>query len=527
MARQTLVVEKTPQGMCPKRHGSSAGHIQWQLHTPQVAVNGFAEAIAAAFKNQNQQQLDAIAQEAQDDSKITIKTYGFFQINKGHRCINVRVSEVNRLADLIAEIWKDQVANSFLQIFLLTPQPQETGIELHFIVGDVREEGILLLIDFKESVNVEGEAIANKIASRSTAYDMVVATRGFIEDDSHYITRNGGIVWLNFQPLPLQHGQVWNIFQHTSEPEVLQIMQQQANLVVDYPPVGQWHRHGELPEDYLALIAESDRQNGPQNMPRDPTTLEGRDQWIRIATVINDRGASHTWINLHGLYGEGVGSHRAAVTAFSQAILEHIIAERWPFLEHLVKRAFVVTPQPDDTAAQELTFLIEFIDPFDMPHESVRPVLEEIVVFNDKHHCDKQRNPLYLTAGSSYEDIVHGIPGCDPFHHGHRCDVWIGGIPVRLRECPLILSGHVLAVRILPMGSSPTGDVVLKFPGAHIFEQFAITASAKLPMSQLTWTIHKVKYPGEVHRIVVLHPEWTMAHSAQHLLQFIRQSNSF
>ena len=520
-------LRKSPKACVPNDTVPIAGHIEWQLHTPQAATNGFAEAIADAFKNQNKQQLDIIAQNAQDDSKIAIKTYGYFQANRGHRCIGVRVSEANHLPILIAELWKDQVASNFLQVFLLTPQPQENGIELHFIVGDVREEGILLLIDLKDNVNVEGEAIANKIAPRSTAYDMVVATQGFIEDDSHYITRNGGVIWLNFQPLPLQHGQVWSILQHTPAPPVLQLMQQQASLLVDCPPVGLWHRHGDLPEDYLELIAESDRQNDPQNMPRGPTTFEGEDQWIRIATVINDRGATPTWINLHGLYGEGVGSHRAVVTAFSQAILERIIAERWPLLEHLVKRAFVVTPQPDDVAAHELTFLIEFIDPFDMPHESVRPVLEEIVVITAEHHRDKQRNPLYLTAGSSFEDIVNGIPGCDPFHHSHRCDVWLGGAPVRLRERPLILSGHLLVVRVLPLESSPTDDVVLNFPGAHIFEQFAITASAKLPMSQLTWTIHKIEHPGEVHRTVVLHPEWTMAHSAQHLLQLIRQSNSF
>ncbi len=75
-------LRKCPKVCVPNDTVPVAGHIEWQLHTSQVAVNGFAEAIAAAFKNQNQQQLDAIAQEAQDDSKITIKTYGFFQINK-------------------------------------------------------------------------------------------------------------------------------------------------------------------------------------------------------------------------------------------------------------------------------------------------------------------------------------------------------------------------------------------------------------------------------------------------------------
>ncbi len=303
------------------------------------------------------------------------------------------------------------------------------------------------------------------------------------------------------------------------------VEQQNESQLVDLPPVGQWHRYGDLPEDYLELIAESDRHNGPQNLPRGPTTFEGEDHWIRIATLVNDRGDSPTWITLHGLYGEGVGSHRAVVTALSQSILERTIAERWPLLEHLVKRAFVVTPQPDDTAAHELTFLIEFIDPFDMPHESVRPVLEEIVAVNDEGHFDKQRSPLYLTAGSSFEDIVHGIPGCDPFHHGHRCDVWLGGVPVRLRDRPLILCGYLLAVRVLPLDSSPSNDVVLKFPGAHLFEQYAIAASARLPMSQLTWTIHKIERPGEVHRTVVLHPEWATAHSAQHLLQLIGQLN--
>ena len=507
--------------------------------------------------------------------QLHLVMYGLFQASVGNRQAVSR-PDIESIRSNVVQAWQDFfLPGTTAFLHLVRPQEHLVRNEIHFIVEFSNQVVVIPSVDvpilkrivwheFEES---EPTNVATYGTPGGNAFQTLLQLG--LADWCYPWTRTVCNVHIEKRILPtlnharLQQGSLVEIFVHpdtiesdtfstiqsdlwlsTPHPHVsdrccgevvsdrhkdtcrdpLRVQQKDSN-VEDHPLVGQWHRHGDLPEDYLELIAESDRHNGPQNLPRGPTTFEGEDLWIRVATLINGRGDSPTGITLHGLYGEGVGSHRAMVTTLSQTILERTIAERWPLLEHLVKRAFVVTPQPDDTAAHELTFLIEFIDPFDMPHESVRPVLEEIVTVDDERHIGKQRNPLYLTAGSSFEDIVQGIQGCDPFRHGHRCDVWLGGVPVRLRDRPLILSGHLLAVRVLPLGSSPSDDVVSKFPGAHLFEQFAIAVSARLPMSQLTWTIHKTERPGEVHQTVVLHPEWTTAHSAQFLLQLIGQSN--
>ena len=193
-------------------------------------------------------------------------------------------------------------------------------------------------------------------------------------------------------------------------------------------------------------------------------------------------------------------------------------------LEFLTKRIFVVKPQPDEQSISSVTLLVEFQDPADPPHRDVRPVLESIVRFRDTLNHQEQRAALYLTTRSSFESIVDGITGCDPFHYDYRCNVWIGGQPIFLGDRPDIQEGQLLTVRLTPIDESPADYVRTRFNGAASFEQFAIIASARLAVTPLYWTFHLVGIMGEPHRTVALNVPWTHAHSPNLIIQQLRDT---
>ena len=512
---------------CPVQHTPDSevpvsGVIEWTNPlTGSTTASRYSEAIQEALYNNDLQHLTSIARVAQWTDRLHIKTYGHFEIDRGTKNLVIPVSQAHELHQQIAVLWHEWSNQQNIDIIPVVPQPDDMGIDLHLIVGHRTEHGHLMLVELRG----EDPCRATVIVDRPViAYDLIIKARGFLDDTASYITRKGGHIWQNFVPLPTSPGQYWTILQHRSDSDSLHLMQTETTILPAKPDRGHWHRKAELPDEYLNLLEESDMVPHQQPLVRGPMIFEREEEWTRLLTLARHTMEQTIQIIIHGLFGEDIGNHHGTAQRLSRTEIEAMVDLRWPMLESFVKRIFIVFPQPDGFLVSSVTFLVEFQDPNDIPHQDARPILEEVIRYQDESTYQTQRTALYLTTGSSFEHIVDGIPGCNPFEYDHRCDAWLGGIPVHLGDQPIIQDGQLLIVRLVPIDESPSEYLRAIFAGAANFEQFAIVASARLAMTELLWTFHLVGQMGEPHRTIVLNVPWIHSHSANYVVQQLRHT---
>ena len=502
---------------------------QFQNHTPEWTDDRyhdqpswpFVEAIQEAISQQDQAHLSAIAELADGTMLLNIRTYGYFVQSRGERDLQIPTRSVSELFQRVAELWADWSDPSNLQVYLVTPQPDADRTDIYLLVGDKREEGHLVLTDIRGDDQLRA---AIKPDHPANALDLVAQTRGDFDETANYTTRKGGVVWMNFVSLPLAHGQCWQILQTHSEPLGLSLMQHFTTLVPKHPHFCTWRTNTALPEEYHNLLDERNRHDHQFQLAVGPVTFEREEEWVRILADARQRQMETFEVHLHGLFGEDAGTYYGELPQPDRAGIEAMILTRWPQFAHLRKKIFIVHPQPDGPTLRGVTLLVEFEDGTDPPHIDVRPILEEVIHYEDCYRYQCRRTAIYLTTGSSFEDIVDGIHGCDPFHYDHRCDVWLGGQPIRLGDHPVILSGSLLTVRVLPQDEAPSDFLRAYFQGAAGFEQYAIVASSRMQMTTLQWVFHIVGGPGEPHRQINLNVPWIHAHSANYILQMLRQT---
>ena len=510
-------VQHTPDSEVPV-----SGAIEWT--NPLIGsttASRYSEAIQEALYNNDLQHLTSIARVAQWSDRLHIKTYGHFEIDRGTKNLVISVSQAHEIHQQIAVLWHEWSNPQKIDIIPVVPQPDDMGIDLHLIVGHRIEHGHPMLVELRG----EDPCRATVIVDRPViAYDLIIKARGLLDDTASYITRKGGHIWQNFVPLPTSPGQYWTILQHRSDPDILHLMQTETTILPAKPDRGHWHRKAELPDEYLNLLEESDMVPHQQPLVRGPMIFEREEEWTRLLTLARHTMEQTIQIIIHGLYGEDIGTHHGTAQRLSRTEIEAMVDMRWPMLESFVKRIFIVFPQPDGFLVSSVTFLVEFQDPNDIPHQDVRPILEEVIRYQDESTYQTQRTALYLPTGSSFEHIVDGIPGCNPFEYDHRCDAWLGGIPVHLGDHPIIQNGQLLTVRLVPIDESPSEYLRAIFAGAANFEQFAIVASARLAMTELLWTFHLVGQMGEPHRTIVLNVPWIHSHSANYVVQQLRHT---
>ena len=295
----SLVPAFVPTQLTPDEAVPVAGCIDWTIAPPVVVTtSSFREAIQEAVINKDVNHLTVIAQSAMESDNLRITTYGHFAGDRGTRSFDIPIVQVHQLFSQVAALWQDWSEPHDLDVFLLTPQLDDHGVDLQLVVGHQRQPGQLLLVDLRGE---EPCRVTVKVGHPTTAFDLVANVRGTFDETASYITRRGGVIWQNFVPLPTANGQYWTILQHRSEFHMLQLIQTQTTLLPSQPSTGQWHRKAELPEDYLNLLEESDTPNHPLVPARGPMIFERDDEWVRLLHLTRPRDEQGLQVCIHSL----------------------------------------------------------------------------------------------------------------------------------------------------------------------------------------------------------------------------------
>ena len=226
------------------------------------------------------------------------------------------------------------------------------------------------------------------------------------------------------------------------------------------------------------------------------------------------------FVHLHGLCGEDRGAREGAPIRFTPVEIDRLVNKGWPSLGHFYRNYYLISPQPERRGrGQELHILVEFLNPDDIPHPALCPVLEEVHLWTAKGNRELIRQTAYHHAEVTGEGLFHGFgKWCDSTTN-YRCDAWLRDKPLELEQTVQLHPGDHVTLRISSRKLVISNGLEKVFTNAQDFFATAQDASAKAVLNQhVFWSIHTCSEGDAPTNLKV---PWAVAQSPWEVVNFL------
>ena len=490
--------------------------IEWR--TPDPLRSPFVDCLLHGLVTDDTTVLNHIITSNAEVRTAVFRTYGYFGSSRGQRDVRVPLDRIVFWKRFLSEAWADLVNVVDCESILVTPQPQEVGVDIHIIVTSKREvHGTLVLLQLSND-NDSPISTVVEMAEPATGYTLVRRAGHHIDFEADYRFRQETTLYYGSELLPVRMGQLWNVFVTSAVPD-LHLQQLSARLVLSSPVVPRSSRLWPEPnEEYMRIYRENEAEDflEEEQLIVGPVTIFDHDEWIRIANEIDQAAGTRITILVYGLKDVGIGMRRLTLTSLNLGVLEEAVFGLWPHFDALAKEVHLVYPQPIQNEGNQIAVILEFYDLWNPRDGFWKPILHECL--------QPELDTIERTACYSPEQVTKEtfpIPRdlCPTANVERELHVWVRGHPLLPYIERGVFDGDLVTIRYMSP-SAPIEDWIKRlFPGADDFKRAMIERTAYHEMTPTTWTFLGEVSPGEPTCLDVHHPQWLRFHDPYFIVQ--------
>ena len=444
---------------------------------------------------------------------VTIRTYGFQDFSRGQRDLRIPIHRLIHWKDFAADTWKDVMRPDDLLTIIVTPQPDDQGIDLHAIVtstSHLLDKLVLLQIHPEEAAPVRTVV---ECTETSTGYTLLRRAGHDIDMEADYRFRFDDKIYYGFEILPAKRGHYWTV-QISSSAAALYMQQLSAKRI--HPMT--WRTWPTVNEDLARILRENEEERllaGDQTVVG-PTTFDDHEEWIRIAQETENGMNTPVTLTVFGLKDVDIGTRRITIASINYRSIEDAILGLWPQFDVLAKKIHLVYPKPLENDISHVDVILEFYDLWNPLDDYWKPILQECLqpeldtIVHTAHYCpghvSKENFPLDRT-------------GCPGATEDIDMQVWVRGWPLPHPRNMGVVPGDLIQIRHSDRIIQVEDWIQRLFPQANIFKRNMLDQTANIARRDTTWTFLGQVRPGEPAQVDVLYPQWLRYHDPYFVVQ--------
>ncbi len=321
---------------------------------------------------------------------VTIRTHGFQDFSRGQRDLRIPTHRLIHWKDFAADTWRDVIRPGDLLTIIVTPQPNDPGIDLHAIVtstSHLLDKLVLLQIHPEEVAPVRTVV---ECTETSTGYTLLRRAGHDIDMEADYRFRLDDKLYYGFEILPVERGHYWTV--HISSSAAALYMQQLSAKRI-HPMT--WRTWPTVNEDLTRILRENEEERllaGDQTVVG-PTTFDDHEEWIRIAQETENGMNTPVTLTVFGLKDVDIGTRRITIASINYRSIEDAILGLWPHFDALAKKIHLVYPKPLETDISHVDVILEFYDLWNPLDDFWKPILQECLqpeldtIARTAHYC--------------------------------------------------------------------------------------------------------------------------------------------
>ena len=444
---------------------------------------------------------------------VTIRTYGFQDFSRGQRDLRVPLHRLIHWKDFAADTWKDVLRPGDLLTIIVTPQPNDPGIDLHAIVTSTSH-----LLDKLVLLQIHPEEVAPirtvvECTVTSTGYTLLRRAGHDIDMEADYRFRFDDKLYYGFEILPIERGHYWTV-RISSSAAALYMQQLSAKRI--HPMT--WRTWPAVNEDLARILRENEEARflaGDQTVVG-PTTFDDHDEWIRIAQETENGMNTPVTLTVFGLKDVDIGTRRITVASINYRSIEDAILGLWPQFDALAKKIHLVYPKPLETDISHVDVILEFYDLWNPLDDFWKPILQECL----QPELDTiARSAHYCPGHVSKENFPLDQTGCTGATEDIDMQVWVRGWPLPHPRTMGVVPGDLIQIRHSDRTIQVEEWIQRFFPQANTFKRNMLDQTANIARRDTMWTFLGQVCPGEPAHVDVLYPQWLRYHDPYFVVQ--------